>query len=64
MKLSELIKLLEAAQSELGDVEAFCDQAGLWLNTETPWKQNLGIHAPSAPVTRTQHLVGCIPHGN
>jgi hypothetical protein len=64
MKLSELIKLLEAAQSELGDVEAYCDQAGLWLNTETPWKRNLGIDASSTPVTRTQQLVGCIPQGN
>jgi hypothetical protein len=61
MKLSELIKLLEAAQSELGDVEAYCDQAGLWLNTETPWKRNLGNHPSSTP--RTQQLVGCIPQG-
>jgi hypothetical protein len=61
MKLSELIKLLEAAQSELGDVEAYCDQAGLWLNTETPWKRNLGIYASSTP--RNQQLVGCNSQG-
>jgi hypothetical protein len=64
MKLSELVKLLEAARSELGDVEAYCDQAGLWLNTETRWKRNLGIHASSTPVTRIHQLVGGIPQGN